>query len=49
VNLASILEAALTRNDDEPLEALAARVCDAGRENLRVMTKQTIENAGGAS
>ncbi len=49
VNLAAVLEAALSRDGGESLEAFAARICGAGRENLRVVTKQTIQNAGGAA
>ena len=48
VNLAALLEAALTRSDAEPLEAFAARVAQAGRENIRLITKETVLNAGGA-
>ena len=48
VNLAALLEAALTRSDAEPLEAFAARIAQAGRENIRLVTKKTVLNAGGA-
>lgn len=49
VNLAALLEAALTRSDAEPLEAFAARIAQAGRENIRLITKETVLNAGGAT
>ena len=48
VNLAALLEAALTRSDAEPLEDFAARVAQAGRESIRLVTKETVLNAGGA-
>lgn len=48
VNLAALLEAALTRSDAEPLNQFAARVAQAGRENIRLITKETVLNAGGA-
>ena len=47
VNLAALLEAVLTRSDDEPLGVFAARVAQAGRENIRLITKQTVLSAGG--
>jgi mannose/fructose/sorbose-specific phosphotransferase system IIA component len=48
VNLAALLEACLTRNDAEPLEAFAERVVLTGRENIRFITKETVLNAGGS-
>jgi mannose/fructose/sorbose-specific phosphotransferase system IIA component len=48
VNLAALLEAALTRSDAEPLNLFAARIAQAGRENIRLITKETVLNAGGA-
>jgi mannose/fructose/sorbose-specific phosphotransferase system IIA component len=49
VNLAALLEAVLTRSDAEPLNLFAARVAQAGRENIRLVTKETVLNAGGAT
>lgn len=49
VNLAALLEAVLTRSDAEPLNVFAARVSQAGRENIRLVTKETVLNAGGAT
>lgn len=47
VNLAALLEAVLTRSDDEPLGVFAARVAQAGRENIRLITKETVLCVGG--
>ena len=47
VNLAALLEAVLTRSDTEPLESFAVRVAQAGRENIRLITKDTVLCAGG--
>ncbi len=47
VNLAALLEAVLTRSDDELLGVFAARIAQAGRENIRLVTKETVLNAGG--
>ena len=49
VNLAALLEAVLTRSDAEPLNLFAARVAQAGRENIRLVTKETVQSAGGAT
>jgi mannose/fructose/sorbose-specific phosphotransferase system IIA component len=49
VNLAALLEAVLTRSDAEPLNVFAARIAQAGRENIRLVTKETVLNAGGAT
>ena len=43
----ALLEAVLTRSDDEPLGVFAARVAQAGRENIRLITKETVLCAGG--
>lgn len=48
VNLAALLEAALTRSDAESLNLFAARVTQAGQENIRIITKETVLHAGGA-
>ena len=47
VNLAALLEAVLTRSDAEPLNLFAARVAQAGRENIRLVTKEAVLSAGG--
>ena len=49
VNLAALLEAVLTRSDAEPLNLFAARVAQAGRENIRLVTKEAVLSAGGAT
>jgi mannose/fructose-specific phosphotransferase system component IIA len=48
-NLAAILEAAVTRNDSEPLDTFATRICEVGRDNMRVVNKRLLHNAGGAT
>ncbi|HWQ05963.1 MAG TPA: PTS fructose transporter subunit IIA [Feifaniaceae bacterium] len=49
VNLAALLEAVLTRDDGVSLAAFAARVAQAGRDNIRPITKETVLNAGGVN
>ena len=47
-NLAAVLEATLSRDSGLTLEELAAHACQSGRDNLQVISKKTVENAGGS-